>query len=958
MMNNKNIKHIVDFAKSDGSAGVNHHLQNAHIPNFSKCNPYNYDKKKFEDLAKNIDHPSGKGLAMIMEIDDKAEVIDADFLNEPEIVDSINGELCCLNKLSFNMPVRKYDPIKHVIPNFSKALFMPDYFKKNIEQMLYDEKTLKPLNHLQYVVVSGQMAIAGGVETVFCHGYTLVEPVYLTRFKYTGTHSHTNLPSMTIQTVGNEDYTNYTVYKPQTNLFTILERELKIAGVKTDEEDSTWYSRIKIMDKELLKANGIGSNEVFTSATLHQVLIKIGTYLSRVPKLYFNPKYVYGSTDEDEREFLLYFEPKINRARKVRIEDILNEDAQILGYSESNTQSKNAGTVICECENVKTTNGVWYPAKGQFIAPTGDESEFEVKTSSNYSLKLPCAIEKVNTIKILKFDRTDPSPSKPFVYSTYFKEGKCLEFKEWLTLDEKERNKTPYFIEGTNEIQIKHCFSVGSNGWIIMESNSEYYFSINYVPRINAKLTSVVNNGYEECINQVDSVLDSKLIGDYIQDYSKANCNCDIYLIQMIADYKDILRSGTLIVDEENHKKYVVDKVNAIKCQSVYRVYYTMSIDTDKRSEIVGASNIKKIASIDADKAYSRLDDINERKIYCNLSLSEPLSGENSLNLKYIKKMEVLFENLIKNKEIYFPSIALCKLSYAKYKHVYDHGDSMSMTEKYPDPKYIWFSLNKTVCGTSLVYNISSLNNRNMQIGGGLMTWEDSSYNLFHRYTDEFGAIDKISIVLTSFSSEYIDAISSHDNGDGYQQLNVTSDEAFNLQKLSVSFNENFPLLTETSLYDEREKKAAIVINNYEVLKDTYEQLNITYQIPFAPADDDSVVNTYFAEMLSEIDFDGEKEYSIAVIDPSTSHYSLEREVSLSENDMEKKLEIAACGYLESQNAVEIQLSQSYEFLSGKIIALIKKSKETENVYDVLIASRCVGELAETDKVYLWLRTI
>lgn len=941
MMNNKNIKHIVDFAKSDGSAGVNHHLQNAHIPNFSKCNPYNYDKKKFEDLAKNIDHPSGKGLAMIMEIDDKAEVIDADFLNEPEIVDSINGELCCLNKLSFNMPVRKYDPIRHVIPNFSKVLFMPDYFKKNIEQMLYDEKTLKPLNHLQYVVVSGQMAIAGGVETVFCHGYTLVEPVYLTRFKYTGTHSHTNLPSMTIQTVGNEDYTNYTVYKPQTNLFTILERELKIAGVKTDEEDSTWYSRIKIMDKELLKANGIGSNEVFTSATLHQILIKIGTYLSRVPKLYFNPKYVYGSTDEDEREFLLYFEPKINRACKVRIEDILNEDAQILGYSESNTQSKNAGTVICECENVKTTNGVWYPAKGQFIAPTGDESELSLSADSNLSFKLPCLIDKVNKVILITLERKtheDTMGFDGFSCKEYF-ECDCLEYKEWLTLDENARKITLYFIEGSNEIQIKHCTYI-KNYW-----NAKYscVCSVNYVPRINAKLTSVVNNGYEECINQVDSVLDSKLIGDYIQDYSKANCNCDIYLIQMIADYKDILRSGTLIVDEENHKKYVVDKVNAIKCQSVYRVYYTMSIDTDKRSEIVGASNIKKIASIDADKAYSRLDDINERKIYCNLSLSEPLSGENSLNLKYIKKMEVLFENLIKNKEIYFPSIALCKLSYAKYKHVYDHGDSMSMTEKYPDPKYIWFSLNKTVCGTSLVYNISSLNNRNMQIGGGYMTEKDDS-NIFRRFTDEFGAVDKISIVITSYAKTPIDE-------DATGALNGY------YGNIIKGFNDCFPLLTETSLYDEREQKAAIVINNYEVLKDTYEQLNITYQIPFAPADDDSVVNTYFAEMLSEIDFDGEKEYSIAVIDPSTSQYSLEREVSLSENDMEKKLEIASCGYLESQNAVEIQLSQSYEFLSEKIIALIKKSKETENVYDVLIASRCVGEPTETDKVYLWLKT-
>mgnify|MGYP001048964176 CR=1 FL=1 len=957
MYDNKIIKFTLDFAKSNGSAaGVDINTKDAHIPNFSKCNPYTYDQQKYADLAKKIDHPSGKSLGMVVEIEDKAEVLDADFLNEPEIVDSINGELCCLNKLSFNMPVRKYDPIKHVIPNFSKVLFMPDYFKNSVEQMTYDEDTLKPTNHNQYVIVSGQMAIAGGVETIYCHGYTLVEPVYLTRFKYGGTHSHTNLSSITIQTVG-EDYTSYTVSKAQTNLYSVLERELKIAGVKTDEEDTTWYSRVRIMDEDLLKANGIGCNEVFTAATLYDVLIKIGTYLSRVPKLYFNPNYVYGSTDEEEKEFLLYFEPKINRDRRISMADVLNKDAKILGYSESNTQNKNAGTVTCECENVKATNGVWYPAKGQFIAPTGSESEFKVTSSSDYSIKLPCAIEKVNTIKVLKFDRSR-GLSGPTTYFTYFKEGKCLEFKEWLTLDETERNQTPYFVEGTNEIQVKHCSS-GSNDWPILGTDLEFFYSINYNPKINMKLSSEVSNGYEERINQIDSVLDSKLFGDYIRDYSQANCNCDVYLILMVDNYKDIIPSGTVIEDESNGKKYVVDKVNAIKSQSVYKVYYMLSIDTDKRSEIVGASNLKKIVSIDSDKAYNRLENISERKVLCSLSPSETSSGE--LNLKYIKKMNVLFENLIKSyetEETYFPSIALCKMSFAKYKHVYDYGDYMSMTEKSPDSKYIWFSLNKTVCGTSLVFNIKSLNNRNMQIGGGLMTWQDTSYNLFHRFTDEFGEIEKISIVLTSFSSEYIDAISSHDNGDGYQQLNVTSDEALDLQKLSVSFNENFPLLTDTSLYDEREQTASIVINNYEILKDTYEKLNITYQIPFTPFDDNSVVNTAFPEMLAEIDFDGENEYSIAVIDPSTSSYVLEREISLNESDLMVNLGIASCEYVEEQNAVEISLNQSYEIASGMILALVKKSNESEGVYNVLIASKYSGEPLETDKVYLLLRTI
>ncbi len=938
------IKFTLDFAKSNGSAaGVDITTKDAHIPNFSKCNPYTYDQQKYADLAKKIDHPSGKSLGMVVEIEDKAEVLDADFLNEPEIVDSINGELCCLNKLSFNMPVRKYDPIKHVIPNFSKVLFMPDYFKNNVEQMLYDEDTLKPTNHNQYVIVSGQMAIAGGVETIYCHGYTLVEPVYLTRFKYGGTHSHTNLSSITIQTVG-EDYTSYTVSKAQTNLYSVLERELKIAGVKTDEEDTTWYSRVRIMDEDLLKANGIGCNEVFTAATLYDVLIKIGTYLSRIPKLYFNPNYVYGSTDEEEKEFLLYFEPKINRDRRISMADVLNKDAKILGYSESNTQNKNAGTVTCECENVKATNGVWYPAKGQFIAPTGSESEFKVTSSSDYSIKLPCAIEKVNTVKTVKIVLNDED-----LYLTYTYDYQCFEYKEWLTLNETERNQTPYFVEGSNEIQIKH--------WDIfkgfLNSKISCLFSINYVPKINMKLSSEVSNGYEERINQVDSVLDSKLFGDYIRDYSQANCNCDVYLILMVDNYEDIIPSGTVIEDESNGKKYVVDKVNAIKSQSVYKVYYMLSIDTDKRSEIVGASNLKKIVSIDSDKAYNRLENISERKILCSLSPSETSSGE--LNLKYIKKMNVLFENLIKSyetEETYFPSIALCKMSFAEYKHVYNYGDYMTMTEKSPDPKYIWFSLNKTVCGTSLVFNIKSLNNRNMQIGGGLMTWQDTSYNLFRRFTDEFGEIEKVSIVFTNyFIDESIDNIVSWN-----EKTTPNTADKNDLNKISDGIL-NFPVLTDSSVYTEREQTASIVINNYEILKDTYEKLNITYQIPFAPFDDNSVVNTAFPEMLAEIDFDGENEYSIAVIDPSTSSYVLEREISLNESDLVVNLGVASCGYVEEQNAVEISLNQSYEIASGMILALVKKSNESEGVYNVLIASKYIGELFETDKAYLFLRT-
>lgn len=940
MYENKMIKFTLDFAKSNGSAaGVDIHTKDAHIPNFSKCNPYTYDQQKYADLAKKIDHPSGKSLGMVVEIEDKAEVLDADFLNEPEIVDSINGELCCLNKLSFNMPVRKYDPIKHVIPNFSKVLFMPDYFKNNVEQMLYDEDTLKPTNHNQYVIVSGQMAIAGGVETIYCHGYTLVEPVYLTRFKYGGTHSHTNLSSITIQTVG-EDYTSYTVSKAQTNLYSVLERELKIAGVKTDEEDTTWYSRVRIMDEDLLKANGIACNEVFTAATLYDVLIKIGTYLSRVPKLYFNPNYVYGSTDEEEKEFLLYFEPKINRDRRISMADVLNKDAKILGYSESNTQNKNAGTVTCECENVKATNGVWYPAKGQFIAPTGSESEFSLSYESNLSFKLPHEIEKVNKIIAIRVE----SNSTGNLECTKYFELDCREYKEWLILDEETRQKTLYFVKGTNEIQIKHCNLIKINNYLLYSQNLGCVLSINYVPKINMKLSSEVSNGYEERINQVDSVLDSKLFGDYIRDYSQANCNCDVYLILMVDNYEDIIPSGTVIEDESNGKKYVVDKVNAIKSQSVYKVYYMLSIDTDKRSEIVGASNLKKIVSIDSDKAYNRLENISERKISCSLSPSEPSSGE--LNLKYIKKMNVLFENLIKSyetEETYFPSIALCKMSFAKYKHVYDYGDYMTMTEKSPDPKYIWFSLNKTVCGTSLVFNISSLNNRNTQIGGGYMTGQDD-YNLFHCFTDEFGEVNRMDILLTSYHEALIteEAISKlpHYN---YGVIN--------------DFNKNFPVLTDSSVYTEREQTASIVINNYEILKDTYEKLNITYQIPFVPLDDNSVVNTAFPEMLAEIDFDGENEYSIAVIDPSTSSYVLEREISLNESDLVVNLVIASCGYVEEQNAVEISLSQSYEIASGMILALVKKSNESESVYNVLIASKYIGELFETDKAYLFLRT-
>lgn len=68
------------------------------------------------------------------------------------------------------------------------------------------------------------------------------------------------------------------------------------------------------------------------------------------------------------------------------------------------------------------------------------------------------------------------------------------------------------------------------------------------------KLSSEVSNGYEERINQIDSVLDSKLFGDYIRDYSQANCNCDVYLILMVDNYKDIIPSGTVIEDESNGK--------------------------------------------------------------------------------------------------------------------------------------------------------------------------------------------------------------------------------------------------------------------------------------------------------------------------------------------------------------------------------------------------------------------
>ena len=239
-----------------------------------------------------------------------------------------------------------------------------------------------------------------------------------------------------------------------------------------------------------------------------------------------------------------------------------------------------------------------------------------------------------------------------------------------------------------------------------------------------------------------------------------------------------------------------------------------------------------------------------------------------------------------------------------------------------------------------------------MQIGGGLMTWQDTSYNLFRRFTDEFGEIEKVSIVFTNyFIDESIDNIVSWN-----EKTTPNTADKNDLNKISDGIL-NFPVLTDSSVYTEREQTASIVINNYEILKDTYEKLNITYQIPFAPFDDNSVVNTAFPEMLAEIDFDGENEYSIAVIDPSTSSYVLEREISLNESDLVVNLGVASCGYVEEQNAVEISLNQSYEIASGMILALVKKSNESEGVYNVLIASKYIGELFETDKAYLFLRT-
>lgn len=687
----------------------------------------------------------------------------------------------------------------------------------------YDEKG-KPLNHDQFVIVDGTCSLRQGNGHYFEHEYALAEPLYGLRYWATETQTITNMTSITISELNDSDEWEQKTYtQDETNLYYILKRMLQITGYRTSVEDCTLDTLISIQDQALLTNSCKGINDNFMASNAYQCIIKMAKYLDRLPVLYFNPNYEVqdsNNLDESKKEYLLFFEQKVSG--KIYQEDEVFTD--ISGYCECELAAKDAGTVVVDAQNLVSSTPVWYPGYGYFCAATGDRGKISVTEDDYVSIKLPNAIENVLMVKVFEAKN---STGAAFIQSNKIYDVPCVEEQEWLNIaSANERKKYLYYKKYTNIIEVNHSKFKGTDTGA--GDAFERFYSIQYIPAIDARIKMSHSNKYETSITQTDAALDSKAFGTFLKNYAKENCNTDYSLSRTYYSLDKILKPGDS-VEMKNGGRLVVASTDITRKNNSYFVVYVLNEYRVKRSSLISASNRIDNKIINKESTMKRFINVTEKTIKIGLNL---IQSNNELDLNYICNNKIIVDGYTAFLPTldYFPNIAFTKL---------DYSDGTS--------NYFSFNINKCQTGKSIILNINT-EDSTLLFGGGLKfdTIEDgASLNIYHKYTDSFGKINNLTLLLSDYKEGYDEVASGYiKNGIGYYD----SDKIFEIRKEVRKFVRTYPSITQQE-YIEKESIAPVKIENLTLLKDTSEALNISFQVNFQEENLDTILFDKFIEI-------------------------------------------------------------------------------------------------------------
>jgi hypothetical protein len=764
----------------------------------------------------------------------------------------------------------------------------------------------RPLNHDICVIANGNCKYQPNAEW-YIHDYNLVELMELMKNVRMETLSFTSQESISVTDPVSGTTTTYK--KEPNNLYKMLVRILKLTRTSTSLEDNSYYSKIQIMDTELLQASGIGVDDAFVENTLYDAMFKIGHYIGRVPVLYLNKDY--DPSVSGSKEFMLFYERKDGIGGSEITKEELFEHHK--GWVESQVEEKDADTVVSDVRNMVSNRPCTYPGDDYYCFPTGEESLFELTESTERKIVLPHKISEVIKLKQLQID----AAAEVYPYGTKtFSEIPVYEYKNWIV--QSDRNDCAYFKEGENVLYFGKNIAKAVRHFNGVEYIKFYLYNIKYYPMLDGKIISRKDNEttFETTFNQVDNFLDASTYGNMLEEYIKQHGSADLTLKKRYAftsrDVNDYLRIPKIgsIVRYPSGDKYVITNISFDADIWGYECIFQLNKDYVRRNAFTGASQRIRNEGLIADKMYERFTNLSEN-IYVDLSVYQSPTLVN--NLKYIVDKSLVLAGLISDQSTVADNYI--QAAYMEFKSLMTKSNNDLVYSN----QYIMGNVAKTQSGKTALLNVK-FNNNTIAASTIINTYIATGVNppamqtqSHVKYTDPFGGAKEVQIGFGKFKdieSEPTQYSSYDDFASMYPELSY---------------------LDYVTYYNASSVKVPILFYD----KDLREVFNFTYQLHFRNTSN-TIITDEFVKYCGLL---GTRltNNALKVIVLNFGE-QVDQENIIVNSQISKVIDISNIVYYNSGNSVKLDFGQSYTNIGGLTCALAYQV--ATNVYKPLLIGK------------------
>lgn len=644
----------------------------------------------------------------------------------------------------------------------------------------------KPFNHIEYLIESGDV-IVNDYQTK--HNYTLVEPTYFLKFVRMESLTFTSRSSITIK----EGASTVVYDKDPYNLYTMIQRIFRVTRIHTSAEDNSLWSKIRIMDAQLLQNQSFNIDDEFKENTVYDALVKIGRYINRVPVLYFSRDNAY--------EYDLWFERKdgLGSAASINYTTFISGNA---GLVKSLSSDLGADTVISDVDNMVTNELTQGVSQDWGIRPRFDDMTFTISSNDT-----PCFLQVKNGIKEMYFVN-DVTAGADGLGGWVIDEEliRCLPYEQWL--GDADRLNIAYYKENDDKIY----FGATKNASIVADMRTgaaNHYYNVKYFSILDAKAIATKNGAitYEATYNQVDSYVDAGVYGVSLRDYIKTHGNAEITVKKIHSDFLSTTAIGTRIVDGSTN--YVVTSRSLATYADVIVAVYQLNKDATKRADFVKASERIREHGIDYGNTQIRYTNIYEP---IRLDFATSVVGYAGQSTKYLVNKNTLFYNMFSTSDKQTYRNELPQQAYMRSKSTLIK-DYVS-TDLY---EYCLAGFTSTRMGNSVLLNIRFNDNKiaGYKVNPGNPITQSPVY-----YADPFAEIQSLQFGIGKYKDMSINQYSKSGA--------ITAGEVTNIDE----FADSYPDLSSGD-FATYYGTSAIKVADLDYLKDGREIANLTVQLEF-----------------------------------------------------------------------------------------------------------------------------